>query len=797
MATVEWVKHLEGFIRSGVEANHRRMVVLVGSSNEPVAKSAAEVIKFFIQITGLNNGIYLYQPEYSDARDRLKSFTNGMGDIKFKPTPFKETKLLLGQTLDYAVIDLFNDLKPNDIGRVGSVVRGGGIYVVMMPPMDKWLKVITKFQNKLITPPHKPEEVRQYLKVRFWGSLINSDGIAIFNVDESAFLKIPQPINAPKYTPPQIKLPNIKGKAIEVYRLAKTQDQVNVISMLEGMISEKSKVNAVVIADRGRGKSAAVGLATALIAHRLRRRRGVARIAVTAESLDNVSTLMDFARRGLEALNYDIEVTEAGGRVASLSTRGIYVDYYRPYQLLSIQRPIDLVIVDEAAMMPLPVLYGIHSRFNRVVYATTIHGYEGAGRGFSVRFLKYLRSKRGVKVLEYEMEEPIRYARDDPIERWLFKAFLLDAEPARVDDEDSKLINEGRVKYVIPNIEELFLKDEELLRQFFGIYVQAHYRNEPDDLGMMMDAPHHTVRMLMLENGKVVVSIELAEEGGLDEGTVRDMILGFKPPGNIIPDRMVKYWKIPEFARLRGWRIVRIATHPELQDRGLGSMALRMLEEEAKAKGMDWVGVGFGVNPQLLKFWVKNGYLPIHISPERNPVSGEYSVLMIKPISEEARKAVSYANREFRIRLLSSLSGPYVNLEPDVALMLLTGDEPVTQLNEPNLTSGQFNRLMAYAWGPMTYENTVDALIELFKAYLMVISRGSPRLPEVLERGIVAKVFQSRTWSAAARELNVKPTVLMLGLRAVSRVLLVYFYGDSLRIPIYMIQPSKRQKQAY
>jgi len=139
------------------------------------------------------------------------------------------------------------------------MTRVGGIYVVMMPPMDKWLRVITKFQTKLITPPHKSEEVRQYLKVRFWESLMKSEGIAIYNVDDSTFIKPPQPINASEHAQGQVKLPDVKGKAIEVYRLAKTQDQVNVISTIEGMINERSKVN-VVIADRDRGKLAAVGL---------------------------------------------------------------------------------------------------------------------------------------------------------------------------------------------------------------------------------------------------------------------------------------------------------------------------------------------------------------------------------------------------------------------------------------------------------------------------------------------------------------------------------------------------------
>lgn len=61
---------------------------------------------------------------------------------------------------------------------------------------------------------------------------------------------------------------------------------------------------------------------------------------------------MEFARRGLESLDYDVEVSESGGRVTGLSARGIYIDCYRPYPLLSLQRSINLVLVDEAAMMP-------------------------------------------------------------------------------------------------------------------------------------------------------------------------------------------------------------------------------------------------------------------------------------------------------------------------------------------------------------------------------------------------------------------------------------------------------------
>ncbi len=115
-----------------------------------------------------------------------------------------------------------------------------------------------------------------------------------------------------------------------------------------------------------------------------------------------------------------------------------------------------------------------------------------------------------------------------------------------------------------------------------------------------------------------MVSVELAEEGGISDDLIDMVVRGLKLPGNIIPDRLIKYWGgLTDFAKLKGWRIIRIATHPpELQDRGgLGTEMLRRIEEEAREKGIDWVGVGFGVNAKLLNFWIKNGYMPVHISP--------------------------------------------------------------------------------------------------------------------------------------------------------------------------------------
>jgi len=795
-----WVDLLSGLVREGLSSNHRSLIVLVGTNDEKLAKYAADALSTFSSLIKDAHGLYMYQPEYSDAQRRMGKFREFIGNtsVSIDYRPYKDTDKLLGVTVDFAVLDLMNDLKPNDVGRLGGIVRGGGIYILMIPPLEEWMKRLTKFQQTLLVPQYGPEHVRHFLKVRFWNKVIGMDKALIIDVDRDDIAKEPKLGNSETWKPRPITIPDKTRFPRPIYELAKTQDQVEALKAMEALMDRPPRgrrLNVVLIADRGRGKSAIIGLALAALAHRLRRIKGRARFAVTAMNPSNVSTLMEFLIRGLKALNYDVDVERWGNDVVSVRVGvSIFVDYIRPYDMLS-EEGRDVVVVDEAAMIPLPVLYGIHERFSRVVYASTIHGYEGAGRGFSLRFLKYLHEDKSTKVIEYELKEPIRYAPNDPVEEWLFDTLLLDAEPAKLVEEDYELVNKRDLKYIVPDLEDFFLGNEERLRQFFGIYVQAHYRNEPDDLGMMMDAPHHFVRALALGNGKVVVSVELAEEGGISDELIDLVVRGLKLPGNIIPDRLIKYWGLSEFAKLRGWRIIRIATHPELQDRGLGTEMLRHIEEEAREKGLDWVGVGFGVNAKLLNFWIKNGYMPVHISPERNPISGEYSVLLVKPINEKSRDVVVYANKEFRLRLLNSLQGPFHDLEPDVTSMLLTDwGEALDGEYSARLTEAQVRRLIAYAWGPMTYENTADAITELVKTYYLRLGVDDIRLPPPYEAALICKVLQARPWREAARVLNIRKSTLMLLLREIVKILIQY-YVKYTEIPEFMVSVTKSQKK--
>ena len=759
-------------------ANHRRMIVVVSNDPMTALKIGINILKIFTESLGRNlNILYTYHPMYDKARERRDYFK------KFIPkgvsadfVPYPDTVKILGMTYDFAILDLFDEIRPNDLGRLIGIIKGGGLIVLLLPKAEKFLSTYTRFQANLVTIGYTIDQVRQLFKVRFLRKIMEHEGTIVYDADSRSFLKYNEREVVREWTKGSIEVPKKIRFPRKAYSLALTQDQVNVIKCMEKLYEkvEGEKIAIVVIADRGRGKSCAIGIGTAALSHRLRRAKGRVRILVTAPHISNVQSLFDLAKKTLEELDYSVESVVDEGFIRALKAKGITIEYYKPLEVL--RRQGDIIVVDEAAGLQVPMLFGIYRRFNKLVFSSTIHGYEGSGRGFSVRFLSLLKRDKRTRVYEYEMEEPIRYAIDDPVERWLFDTLLLDAEPAELDEKDLEYIDKMEVEYHAPKLEEFFLEREKDVRQFIGIYVMAHYRNNPDDLGIMMDAPHHTIRYLSLPTGKIVTAIELAEEGGIPKDIAKKLALGAWIAGNIIPDRFVKHTRILEFSELKGWRIVRIATHPKVQGRGLGSKALEFIVEEGRRNGYDWVGAGFGVNYELLRFWIKNGFIPIHISPDRNPVSGEYSVIVVKPLTEKASKLIEIANREFRTRLLHSLHEPYHDLNPKVARLLLnSGNECIPEDVDAKFTPVQISKLLGYSWNLMTIENCFDSVLKIVRKYFADRSGNRPDLSEEEEVMLIVRVLQAKSWRVSCEQLRKSPPELMNTVRAIIRKLCIHY----------------------
>lgn len=757
----------------------RALIVITGSDPELMGKLLARAIVYYERsyrkhIRELKKepvflqGLYIFHDEFPEAAYMKKVFETIMEEkakyTKIKYAVYEISERFLGSTFDILIMDLTKDLKPNDLGRLIGIVRGGGLIVLLIPKWDEWDHFMTIFKRNL-TVPQFPSPRHVFIK---WvkRKLLEHDNIAIYDADNKMVLKnfnlLTEYIDGKR----KIEYPDKSLFPRTIYEQALTQDQVRVIKLLEILYEKprKGRKKVVIItADRGRGKSCAIGIGAVGLILLLSKIKPRVRVLVTAPSSSNVQSLMMLAKQTLDKHGLRYKEFRRNGYIIELRGEKFSIEYWEPINIPRLRG--DIVIVDEAAGISVPMLYCIWEAHDRLVFSTTIHGYEGAGRGFSVRFMSRVKSDPRTTVYQYEMTEPIRYSDKDPIEKWQFDTLLLDAEPADLEQNDLKYIEERQFKYVVYNPDYLFSpQGEKELRQLFGIYVLAHYRNEPDDLGMIADAPHHIIRAVKLPTGKIVCALQIAIEGPIERDRATELLKGGKIPGNIIPDRFLKHQRIIDFADTRGWRIVRIATHPEVQGKGIGTWALSQVLKEAREKGFDWVGAGFGVNEQLLKFWVKSGFHIIHISPDRNPVSGEYTVLVIHPLSDRVKEIIKVAIKEFKNKLLNSLAINYDDLEIEVARLMLEQGEPAITVDNDlkNLfTPIQIDRLWIYCQGPMTFEAAADLMSLIAKIYWLIPRNRRPKLTRLQEYILIGKALQGRSWEDMARILRIKSKYVM------------------------------------
>ncbi len=781
------LKLTETALSQALEKFHRRMIIIEGDTLKKaelagiLAGASAKVLSSII-------GELKEKKLRDESEDKIELLyaTDALGEETFgrkryeafrkhfdllakgtevKAVTFKHSRDILGRTYDLLVLDLSYDFSPNDLGRIIETVRGGGLIFVMTHPFEKWRNMWTGFHKSLVTPPYTIDDVKKRFNRRLIRKLTEYDGIYIIT-ENGKIRKKPEKgkAQAKLKARSKVEIPVETVFPGELYELCLTNGQVEVLRAFEELVENEGMV--VLTADRGRGKSVSVGIASIGLALRMKKRF---RIVVTAPELENVQSLFRFAKKSLEKLGFKPKVIEEHGMIRELYARKIGMRYYLPTE--GYKKNADLYVLDEAAGIHVPIL---HKYLNkpRVVYSSTIHGYEGAGRGFSVKFLKKAREKREFR--ELHMDEPIRYADNDPIEKWLFDVLLLDAEPVELTENDYELIKQKEVYFEEPDLDDWFENDREDLRNFVGIYVLAHYRNRPSDVALLADAPHHEARVLRLKNGKIVTAVQIAKEGNIPKKVIDKMAKGYKPRGNIIPDMMVKHHMAKEFAKLKGYRIVRIATHPDAMDLGLGSKALELLEKEAREKGLDWVGSGFGASEELIRFWVRNGFAVVHLSPARNPVSGEYTAIVLKPISEKARKIIKIANDEFRIRLTEWLGDTHRDLEPEIARWLF--ETPFGEAVEypTYLTEIQQKRLDAFTGKVLTYDTVVDAVKPIVKLYFLD-GWMKPYLDERQIRLLIYRVLQAHSWEEAANLIGRTETFTMIEVRDIIRGLWYYY----------------------
>lgn len=674
---------------------------------------------------------------------------------------YKETEKILGNTFGMCILQDFEAITPNLLARTIETVEGGGLVLLLLKGMTSLKQLYTlsmDIHSRYRTEAH--DDVTARFNERFVLSLGSCDS-CLFVDDELNVLPISGGKNVKPLPPPDAEdegelkskkeLDGIKEGLVEsqpvgsLIQLARTVDQAKALLTFVEAVAEKTLRSTVTLtAARGRGKSAALGVAiAAAIAH------GYSNIFITSPSPENLKTLFEFIFKGFDALNYldHVDYTIIQSTNPDFNKAIVRVNVHRQHrQTIQYIQPQDaytlgqaeLLVIDEAAAIPLPLVRKLMGPY-LVFMASTINGYEGTGRSLSLKLIHQLRDQsrvvakanengesahsRGRALREITLSEPIRYAQGDSVEKWLNKVLCLDATLP-----SSKLNLQGcphpsKCELLHVNRDTLFSfhpVPEKFLQQMIALYVSSHYKNSPNDLQLMSDAPAHQLFVLIppidedsLRLPEPLCVIQVALEGQISKQSVLNSLSrGQRAGGDLIPWLVSQQFQDEEFAGLSGARIVRIATNPEYIGMGYGSQALKCLidfyerkfislseTENVEAEEMvrvtdaeleesslladnikvrdirsmpplfsklsqrrpqplDYLGVSFGLTAPLHKFWKRALFAPVYLRQTPNELTGEHSCVMLRTLSNGANDNawLGAFTRDFHKRFLSLLS---------------------------------------------------------------------------------------------------------------------------------------------
>ncbi|KAL0234112.1 hypothetical protein PCE1_001150 [Barthelona sp. PCE] len=673
---------------------------------------------------------------------------------------YNETEKVLGRTFDVLILSEFHAITPNSLARTIETVRGGGMIIFLLDTIDDLQSMGSIKMSVHKNYRHDVYSLTPRFNMRFMRSLVQCSNC--FVVDDKLSIlpdwrhRVIQEVTT---TAEDIIRPELvafhesireteelgKGE-ISLAVLGRTMDQTKTILKLTDYLQESNiRRTAVITAGRGRGKSAALGLATSLALH-----REYSVVNVTAPSLTNLITFFEFVKVGLERLGYletthfdvvyersamevgisgieqerSLEASEA--LIKSIVLRKEHhrsiLTYITP-QEISLQKTSDLLVIDEAAAIPLDTVRSMfEGNMGMVFMSSTVVGYEGTGRSLSLKLVEKMKNPKrrspffGRPLMTIEMKDPIRYGTNDAVERWLHSVLCLDTTNGK--EKPESLPNaESCLLYEI-NRDTLFSgkkSAEAFLKKCWNILVSSHYRNSPNDLQLLSDSPTQRLFALMApmqpgvaELPTIICVIQVSIEGRIQQKDVHNRLAhGEQAAGDMIPWMISSQFTAYDFPELLGARVIRIATHPNYQGKGYGSRALSLYQEFYNRQLMDegkiaafseavekrrskkkllplllpcdsiepmrlhWLGVSYGLTQHLLKFWKKHGYEPFYVSQKLSVTTGEFSCMMIRPVDDSQPEWFTRFTADFRCRFKRLLGYSFRSINPQIVPPML------------------------------------------------------------------------------------------------------------------------------
>ncbi|WP_196588937.1 GNAT family N-acetyltransferase [Aliivibrio fischeri] len=578
--------------------------------------------------------------EYIAHSEYLDSDIEVYGNLSIGELPSLEMKTALkklGQETHCLVIDISHEFNANAINAVcGTLVGGGLVFFIRSEDsslhrnIERWL---THFKKQMLV------------------------------ISENAPLPLlPQ-------VPTEKKLMSSFTQTDKLDELYRSIDQKHAVLSIQRVITGHAKRPLIITADRGRGKSSAIGIA---IAELVRDKKLV--IGITAPLRVNINEVFGHAVSVAKKLGMPFKQEKN-----TLTINGSTVTYFAPDELIRDSYSLDLLCIDEAAAIPAPMLLALTERYSRLVFSTTINGYEGTGRGFEIKFKKQLALLRP-NFHSVEMIQPIRWSEFDPLENWLSSVFLLDH---KVSSDKKQDISREDVEFVRLNVSDL-LTDPELAQSIFSLLVSAHYQTSPNDWLSLLSDPSLFCWAGIDKSSRSVLTCALVSlEGELDNQLIADIQLGKRrPKGHLVPVSLTQTLCINEPAQQSCIRIMRIAVEQHYQRMHLGSKFIEFIKAFYCDLGVDYLSTSFGSTPGLNEFWLSLDFSFIRLGISKDKASGSHSLLAVLPLSKNAVEWQSLGKDYFSMALPEQLLSVFNELDVSEVLSLLKGIDTKQPLSD-------------------------------------------------------------------------------------------------------------------
>lgn len=595
-----------------VEKQQRGMLRVTGTADEVAARSEkciAELLSVWPELRILRFGYESEANSFSQQNDKR----------------IKKYRSLLGQECDLLVFNVFAGLNPDALAALAGTVKVGGMCLMLTPTDEAWLDYSDPEKEKLCVAPFQSSQLSSWYEKRFVTLL--SDTEACVQLQQGNYSS---DFGSLKSTSSQFTSAPSQS---EFKFNAKNKQQEAAITGIVETLEEKEQV-ALIVADRGRGKSSSLGLA---VSEYFDSTDGKSNLALVSPYSDSVQTVMHHLKQGVLAKN--LEFSEQTNQV---TIGAKCLKFIAPDQIQSQIDDIDGFLVDEAAAIPVFLLEPILNARKPLILATTISGYEGTGRGFEYKLKPKLKSAYG-GINQYELSQPIRFNQGDAFEPLINRLLALDIEIPPLSNR-----GETTSPYQVKKIEKERLSNEpELLNGIFALLVNAHYQTKPSDLRTLLDAPNMSVWVIK-DQQTVIAAVLVAEEGPISAELVGPIWRGERRPrGHLFPQSMICHAGFESAADFRYARVVRIAVHPELQGRGIGSHFLSSLIDAYQSQDFDFVCTSFGASQSLIRFWQQSGLKPVRMGLKKEKASGEVSILMALGLTQETVKLQKQWSQRF------------------------------------------------------------------------------------------------------------------------------------------------------